>query len=159
MKQRRLGVRVGLTGALWVGLVTLTGCSNGADTHPGQPVTHRQVIFKKMLRTLEPMGLVVRGRNDYDPAQFTQLADQLKTLSTQPWPYFTPDSNYPPTRAKSEVWSKPADFRAAQQKFIDAVAALDVAAKQNQLDAVKAPFAAVEASCKSCHQQFRGVPH
>ena len=153
------GVRLGIMGMVLTGLLLASGCSSNEDTHPGQPVTHRKLLFKQMVRTLEPMGLMVRGRRDYDPEQFIVLAGQLKGLSTKPWVYFTPDSNYPPTRAKPDVWDKPADFRAAQQKFINAADALVTAASSRNMDTIKPSFAAVESSCKACHQQFRGIPH
>ncbi len=137
----------------------LSACGQAEDTHPGQPVTKRKVIFKTILRTLEPMGLVVRGHNEYNAAQFRAAAARLQELSTQPWQYFTPGSNYPPTRAKPDVWAKPAEFKQAQQKFITAAAGLNQAAQSNNLDTIRPAFAAVESSCKSCHQQFRGIPH
>lgn len=77
----------------------LSACSSHEDTHPGQPVTHRKAIFKEMLRSFEPMGLVARGRNPYNQAEFLKYAQELQQLGTQPWQYFTPDSNYDPSRA------------------------------------------------------------
>ncbi len=144
---------------LLVAVLGLSACGQGADNHPGQPVTKRKLVFKQILRTLEPMGQTVRGTNPYDSAQFLDLANQLQTLSTQPWVYFTPDSNYPPTRAKPDVWSKPDAFKQAQQKFIGATAVLATAAKSGNLDTIRPAFNAVESSCKACHQQFRGIPH
>lgn len=145
----------------WVVLVAVLGLSacGHEDTHPGQPVTKRKLVFKQMLRTLEPMGLIVRGKNSYDSAQFLQLATKLQSLSTQPWQYFTPDSNYPPTRAKPDVWNKPAEFKQAQQKLIAATDQLANVAKSGNLDTIRPAFGAVESSCKACHQQFRGIPH
>jgi cytochrome c556 len=138
----------------------LASCGhNDVDTHKGQPVTKRKLIFKEILRSFEPMGLVIRGRNPYDQAEFLQYANKLQTLSTQPWQYFGPDSNYSPTRAKPDVWDKPVEFKQAQQKFINAAAKLNATAKTGDFDAIHRDFAAVEDSCKSCHQQFRGIPH
>ena len=155
---------VGFTG--WLRVLTLllityalTGCGHTEDTHPGQPVTKRKIVFKTMLRSLEPMGLMVRGRKPYDQAEFLQEALKLQSLSTQPWQYFTPDSNYSPTRAKPDVWDKPAEFKQAQQKFVAAAAQLANSAKTGNLDAIRHDFPAVESSCKACHQQFRGIPH
>ena len=56
------------------------------------------------------MGLVARGRATYNPRELNASALELQKLSTQPWPLFTADSNYPPTRAKPATWmpSKPA---------------------------------------------------
>ena len=75
--------------------LTLASCGHSdVDTHQGQPVTKRKLVFKKILRSFEPIGMVARGRRPYDKDQFLQHALALQTLSTQPWQYFTPDSNY-----------------------------------------------------------------
>ena len=136
--------------------LTLTGCSGEAkDTHPDQPVTKRRAILKQFTKTLEPMGLVARERAPYNPREMNLNALALQKLSTQPWPLFTPDSNYPPTRAKAAVWTQPAEFKAAQQDYQMKVDELVKASQQGDLDAVKASINAVEKSCKTCHTQFR----
>ena len=140
-----------------VAALTLTACSKDPqDTHPNQPVTKRKAIFKQMLRTLEPMGMVVREREDYDRQAFLTGAQELKQLATEPWVHFTPDSNYPPTRAKAEVWQKPADFTQAQQKLKESTEQLLKAAESGNMALIRPALNSVEESCKSCHQQFRG---
>ena len=137
--------------------LTLSACGNEpADTHPNQPVTKRKAVFKQMLRTLEPMGMVVRKREEYDQQAFLASAQELKQLATQPWVHFTPDSNYPPTRAKPEVWQKSAEFTQAQEKLKAATEQLAKAAESGNLDTIRPALDKVEDSCKSCHQQFRG---
>lgn len=142
--------------SLLAATVALSGCSGeAADTHPDQPVTKRRALFKEFTRTLEPMGMVARERQEYKAADFLDQALVLKKLSTQPWPLFTADSNYPPTHAKPAVWSQPAEFKAAQQDYQVKVGELVNASQRGDLDAVKASINAVEKSCKACHTQFR----
>lgn len=137
--------------------LALTACgSNETDTHAGQPVTKRKQVFKEILRTFEPMGLAIRGRAKYDKQQFLEQAVALQALSTQPWHFFTPDSNYSPTRAKLEIWQKPEEFKQAQQKFIKATEQLTQTAKGDEWEAIRKSFDSVEESCKSCHHDFRG---
>lgn len=136
--------------------LTLTACGGEAkDTHPDQLVTKRRAIFKQFTKTLEPMGLVARGRQSYNPREVNLSALELQKLATQPWPLFTADSNYPPTHAKPAVWTQAAEFNAAQQDFQGHVGALVKSAQSGDLDAIKASVNAVEKSCKSCHTQFR----
>lgn len=138
----------------------LASCGHAEkDTHAGQPVTKRKLVFKQILRNFEPMGLMVRGRKPYEKDRFLQYAVELQTLSTQPWKYFTPDSNYSPTRAKIEVWQKPAEFKQAQQTFIAASAQLAEGAKAGNMDVIRANYGKVADSCKACHRDFRGGPH
>lgn len=59
------------------------------------------------------------------------------------------------TRALPDIWSKPADFTAAQKMFEDRAPKLLAAAKARDVDAVKAAFKDVGGSCKNCHDAFR----
>ena len=137
-------------------LLVLVACSGDAqDTHPDQLVTKRKALFKQFTKTLEPMGMVARGRKDYNPREFNINALELQKLSTQPWALFTADSNYPPTLAKPAVWEKPADFKLAQDKFQVSITSLVQASQGSDLDNIKSAVDGVQKSCKSCHDQFR----
>lgn len=137
-------------------LLLLTSCgAEPVDNHPGQPVTKRKAIFKQIMRALEPLGMVARNRQDYDRAAFLAGAKELKQLATQPWVYFTPDSNYPPTRAKAEVWQQPAEFSQARQQFQASAEQLVTAAERGDLDAIRPVLNEVEKNCQSCHKKFR----
>lgn len=59
------------------------------------------------------------------------------------------------TRALPEIWSKPADFTAAQKMFSDRAPKLLAAAKSKDVAAVTAAFKEVGGSCKNCHDSFR----
>jgi cytochrome c556 len=59
------------------------------------------------------------------------------------------------TRALPEIWSKPADFVAAQKLFSDAAPQLLAAAKANDIDGVKNAIPNVGKACKNCHDNFR----
>jgi cytochrome c556 len=59
------------------------------------------------------------------------------------------------TRALPEVWTKPAEFVAAQKMFSERAPTLLAAAKAKDLDAVRRAYREVGASCKNCHDTFR----
>jgi cytochrome c556 len=59
------------------------------------------------------------------------------------------------TRALPEIWSKPADFEAAQKMFSERAPKLLAAAKSKDVDAVKAAFKETGGACKNCHDTFR----
>lgn len=134
----------------------LSACSDRIkDTHPQQLVSKRQAIFKKFTKTLEPMGLVARDRQDYARADFMASAQALQALSSQPWAFFTADGNYPPTRAKPEVWSQAGEFKKAQDSYLAAIDTLVQVAGSADLPTIRSSVEAVQTSCKSCHDQFR----
>ena len=148
---RRPTLFLGLTSILILG-----ACSSEVkDTHPDQLVTQRKALFKQFTKTLEPMGMVARGRKDYNPREFNINALELQKLSSRPWPLFTADSNYPPTLAKPAVWEKPAEFKLAQDKFQVSITSLVQASQGSDLDNIKSAVDGVQKSCKSCHDQFR----
>ncbi|MEI8170575.1 MAG: cytochrome c [Rhodoferax sp.] len=135
--------------------LTLTACNEAKDTHPDKPVTKRNAIFKQFTRTLEPMGLVARERQDYNKREFLASALELEKISTQPWPLFTADSNYPPTHAKGDVWSKSGEFKTAQDNYLATVGALVKAAQGGDIAVIRPAVNDVQKSCKSCHNAFR----
>jgi cytochrome c556 len=133
----------------------LTACSEAVDSHPAKLVTKRQALFKQFTRTLEPMGMVARDRKDYNPRDFKASALELEKLASQPWGYFTPDSNYPPTRAKPAVWSQAPEFKQAQENYQTTVNQLVQAAEVGNMDSIRVAVTNVQYSCKTCHNQFR----
>ena len=135
-------------------LLALAGCGEVEDTRPGQPVKHRQVAFKEMLKVFEPMGTMLRT-NRYDPDRFEKLAGQLATLRDTPWQYFGPDTDYPPTKAKPEVWSKADQFDQEKRSFLDATDKLIAAAKTHQRSPAEAAYIATYEHGQSCHKAFR----
>ncbi|MHB0972847.1 MAG: c-type cytochrome [Thiobacillus sp.] len=136
--------------------LTLAGCGPKADTHPGQPVTKRRALLQETMRTFEPMGIMVRGKEPYVAAKFLSLADKLQTLSTQPWVYFPPGSTYAPSRAKPAVWQRSAQFKQAQDTYIKAASSLAAMAKTGNLDLIRPAYMQVRDSCAACHKTFRG---
>jgi cytochrome c556 len=59
------------------------------------------------------------------------------------------------TRALPEIWSKPADFEAAQKMLADRAPKLLAAAQSKDVDAVKSAFKETGGACKNCHDTFR----
>jgi cytochrome c556 len=59
------------------------------------------------------------------------------------------------TRALPEIWSKPADFEAAQKMFSERAPKLLAAVKAKDIDGVKGAFKEVGGACKNCHDTFR----
>jgi cytochrome c556 len=124
------------------------------DTRPGQPVKTRQLAFKEMLKVFEPMGTMLRT-NSYEAEKFAALAGELMARREAPWRHFGPDTRYPPTKAKAEVWSEAAQFERERQEFFAASEELLAAAKtKDRAVAEKAYFKAYD-RCQSCHDRYK----
>jgi cytochrome c556 len=137
-------------------VAALVACGESAkDPHPDQLVTKRLAIFKKFTKTLEPMGLVARDRNEYVKAEFVANAQALQELSKQPWVYFSAEGNYQPSRAKPEIWTQPDVFKKVQTDYLAAVDQLVAVAGSGDMPSIKNAVDEVQKSCKACHDQFR----
>ncbi|ACK54773.1 MULTISPECIES: cytochrome c [Thauera] len=135
--------------------VLLLACSSEPpDTHPDKPVTQRRDAFKAMLRSTEPMNTMLKDRR-FDADQFASLAEQLAAKRDAPWKHFGPGSNYPPTKARPAVWEKPAEFERRRSEFITATDRLLAAAAARSEEQARTALAAVQDSCKACHNDFR----
>jgi cytochrome c556 len=134
----------------------LCACSDEpADNRPGQPVAKRRAIFKEFTRTLEPMGMVARERAPYRQQEFLASAQALQNLAGQPWTYFAPGTDYPPSHAKAALWDKPAEFKLAREQFQARTDELARLAQGGNLELIRAAVNGVQRSCKSCHNEFR----
>lgn len=139
---------------LFLCFLALTACGEVEDTRPGQPVKQRQAAFKDLLRTFEPMGKMLR-EGKYDATSFLPMAERLHAAGEQPWQHFGPDTQYPPSHAKPEVWSRPADFDQAKQVFHRATSDLLTASRQDDKAAIKTAYQKVQEACQACHRTFR----
>lgn len=130
------------------------GCGEVEDTRPGQPVKHRQMAFKEIVKTFEPMGVMLR-KDAYNADKFLPLAEALLAKRDGPWAYFGADTNYPPSKATPEVWQLTEEFEKNKNTFLAATDALLVAAKNKDKAQVEKAYEAVHDACKTCHKQFK----
>lgn len=143
-----------LIGPFLAALFVLAACGEIEDTRPGQPVKQRQTAFKEIIKVFEPMGTMLRT-NRYDADKFARLTDELVARRDAPWPHFGADTNYPPTKAKAEVWSKAAEFEQERKAFIEATDELRTAVQGKQQALIEAAYKKTYERCQSCHKGFK----
>jgi len=141
--------------ALLLAVLLLSACGGEPeDTRPGQPVAHRRAAFKEMIKSFEPMGVMFRS-GKFNAGKFQLLVNELMARREAPWPYFQPDTLYPPSHAKPQVWSEADKFARSKQDFFDATDRLAAVAATQDARVAEEAFRAVEATCKECHQAFK----
>ena len=90
-----------------------------------------------------------------------QSARQIKSAAQAQYQWF-PAGSGPQrgvkTLAKPEIWSKPAEFRAAQDNLAKQADAFQRAAMSGDAAAIRASARALGGTCKGCHDQFRTPP-
>jgi cytochrome c556 len=116
-------------------------------------ISYRQSVFNVMGNHFGQIGAVVKGEAPFNKDEVAKNAAIVATLSTLPWQAFGPGTEG--GKARADVWSDNAKFKAASEKMQLAVANLNTAAQSGDLESIKKAFGAAGASCKNCHDDFK----
>ena len=120
---------------------------------PEDAVKYRQSAFFVMGQHFGRLGAMANGRIPFDAKVAADNADIVADMAKLPWAGFMPTATSP--KAKPEIWTDAAKFKAAADKLGAETTKLAAAAKTGSPDALKAAFGAVASSCKGCHDSFR----
>ena len=119
-------------------------------------VEYRKGTFNVMSKHFARLGAMANGKMPFNAAVAQADADVVATLSQLPWQAFGESTkNAGNTKAKPEVWSEWAKFKAGGDKLEEEAKKLQAAAKTGNLDNVKAAFGAAAQTCKACHDSYK----
>lgn len=119
-------------------------------------VADRQAIMKDLGRSVGSIAPMIKGEKPFDAATVLAALEKIDAdagkLNVDT--LFPAGSDQGDTEASPKIWENKDDFVKHIEKFqTDAAAAL--AAKPQDLDALKPVFQQVASNCGSCHQAFR----
>lgn len=137
------------------GLVAFGAAASASADQFEDAVNNRKAAFTLIKANFGPMGAMVEGKMPFNKDTFAMRAANLDVLARMPWEHFIEGSDMGETKAKPEVWSKAADYKAEVEKFEAATAKLALVAKNGDEKAIKAQFGATAKTCKSCHGDFK----
>lgn len=120
---------------------------------PEDAIKYRQSAFTVMANSFGKIGAVVKGETPYNKDEVAKNAAVVAMLSSLPWQGFGPGTEG--GKAKDEIWSDSAKFKAAQDKLQLAAANLNTAAQSGDLENIKKAFGAAGQTCKGCHDEFK----
>ena len=69
--------------------------------------------------------------------------------------YFPEGSDYPPSKASSDIWNDPEGFKQAINNFQLASLELITQSKTNNIDQTISSFRSLAGTCKGCHEKFK----
>lgn len=145
-----------IAAAIFVASATLAANTAFAQAKPEDAIAYRQGAFKIIGWNFGPMAGMVQGRIPYDKDGFAKRAANVAAVAAMPFEGFGPGTDAgAPTKAKAEVWSKSADFKAKADKMVEETTKLAAIAKTGSLDDIKKQFGATGATCKACHDDYR----
>jgi cytochrome c556 len=134
--------------------VLLFGVTAAAAQSCQDVIDKRQAFMKRSADMAKVGSAMIKGDTPFD---LTKAKDILATFAEDAaaMPNLFPDCSKTGdhTTAAPAIWDKPADFKAAQDKF-----STDVKAAQDNLkdlDSLKAGFQTIGKDCGACHQTFR----
>ena len=120
---------------------------------PEKAIDYRQSVFTVMGTHFGRIGAVAKGEAPYNKDEVAKNAAIVAMMSTLPWQAFGPGTEG--GKAKPEVWSDNAKFKAAADKMQLAVADLNKAAQSGDQESIKKAFGAAGSTCKGCHDDFK----
>lgn len=144
-----------ITFALTVAAIAFSAPASAQFQKPEDAAKYRQSVMTVMGNHFGRIGAMVNGRVPFDAKVAQDSAHVVATMSTLPWPAFTPDTEALKTRAKPEIWKEGAKFKESYEKLMADAVKLEAAAKTGNLDTVKTAFGATGGSCKNCHDSFQ----
>lgn len=121
-------------------------------------------VVKSRIASYRELGAAYKNVNDAlrgptPPAVILQLSSReimsAARLQSGWFPAGTGPQPGVKTRAKAEIWTRPAQFQAAQAAFLARATAFDRAVKAGNIAAIRTEARALGGSCKGCHDQFR----
>ena len=145
---------------MFLGLALMAGFAGAAQAQAPFGKVEDAVKYRKnalfvMSQHFGRLGPVVKGERPYDKDEVAKNVAIAEQMSKLPWAGFVAGSDKGDTRAKPEIWSDAAKFKAAGEKMEQEMSKLSQAAKGGDLNAVKAQFGEVGKACKGCHDAYR----
>ncbi len=118
------------------------------------------IKYRKSVMTLQNahfgrIAAMASGRVPFDAAVAAENAAILETVTRLPLAGFIPGSDKGETRAKPEIWTDTAKFKAVGEKLNADAIKLAAAVKTGNMDGIKSAVGAVGGDCKACHDDFR----
>jgi cytochrome c556 len=119
-------------------------------------VEYRQAVMQMQAFHFGRIAAMANGKMPFDAKVAAEDAALLATIDKLPYVAFGPGTDMEASsKAKPAIWSNRAKFDAEVTTFVDAVAALNVAAKTGNLDQIKPAVGGVGKSCKGCHDEYK----
>jgi len=118
-------------------------------------IKHRQAVMKAVGGHMGAMAAIVKGQVKF-PGDLKVHAGAMADLAGIAERLFPEGSDFGDTRAKEDIWKKPAEFKKIVDAFKTESAKLAKAAEGGDMNAFGEQFKALgKNACGACHETFR----
>lgn len=135
--------------------VTLAAPAQAQFAKPEDAIKYRKAVMTLQGAHFGRIAAMASGRAPFDAAAAVENATILETVTRLPLAGFVAGSDKGETRAKPDIWTDTAKFKAVGDKLNAEAIKLLAAAKTGNLDTIKAAVGPVAGTCKACHDDFR----
>ena len=143
--------RTALVAALAMAAVSAPLLASPADT-----IRSRITSYRELGAAFKAVNDGLRG--EIQTVLIGQYARQIRNAARAQYAFFPAGTGPQPgvkTSAKAEIWSKPGEFRAAQDAFARQADAFQLAVNGGNPVAIRAEARKLGGTCKACHDSFR----
>ncbi|MCX7863549.1 MAG: cytochrome c [Novosphingobium sp.] len=144
--------RHGLAALATSGLLALPAGAASIDA-----VRSRIDGYRELGAAFKGVNDALRGR-EVQTVILSQYARQIRNHARNQYAWFPPGSDASTgikTLVKPEIWTRPAQFRAAQDAFARSAEAFQRTVQGGDARAIRNAARALGATCKACHDAFR----
>lgn len=138
--------------------VALAGVSAAALAHKEATgiVKTRMDAMTVISQQMKVLGAMVRGKSDFDAPTAVDAAKMIANHAGEIPDLFPQGSIEGPSEALPAIWVDWTQFEQSARKLMREASTLaSVASTAVNGKVITEPFAAMAASCKSCHERFR----
>jgi cytochrome c556 len=126
-----------------------------SQVKPDVLVKQRQSAMTLQGKYFGPMAGMAQGKIPYDANVVARNAGYLDVLAKLAWDGFVPSTKGEKSAVLPTVFSEPAKFKEAADRFQAEATKLAQVSKSGDEAAVKSQIQAVGKTCGSCHDDFR----
>lgn len=126
-----------------------------AETAAEKAIDYRKNVFSVIKWHFGPMAGMVKGKIDFDAADFQRRAELVAALAQMPQEGFIEGSDKGDTNAKPEIWQNKGKFDGGMKMLVENSAALAEASKSGDMAKIKPAFGKLAKNCKGCHDNFK----
>ena len=124
---------------------------------PQDGVRARVAAYKQLGENFKAINDMLRS-GDVQPPLVRQYAAQIRTMAKTQYGLFPANSGPQPgvkTAALKDIWTRPADFRAAQDNFARHTQSFQTVVMTGDATAIRTEARKLGGACKQCHDNFR----
>jgi cytochrome c556 len=146
-------------GAITLGALASVSAAQAQDAAAmKKAIEDRQQLFKSIDESFKPVGEMLKRKMKYDSAVVVESATKTEAHAKKIADAFKVDTHKAEgveTKARENIWTNMADFKAKNDALVTALGGLAAAGKTGDEKAFRPAAVAVGKACSACHDNYK----